>query len=425
MDLFPDSDSDTDGPANPDYDGDLETMEAASDSDSEQASSQATPTQAKPPQKKKRQKQMNKAERKRLMTHVRQVDISQLIVEAEQQLSKQLHFSVFEERGGFLKTLFSSHKSEFSQLCTALVEDFCRVYESCAVGKEKCSRFHMQWHAHCSTFLIEPTSSEPENLPNESVELWITLSSGVTKEVKHPVIISFCSVVYDLLLAKVRTVLSGMFAEESSGPGAPHQQSKSLCAEPVEVYYQFCGAALASMYKERYKIMKSPSSKQKDDVGKELAVLDWIRLKDKSTLPKSLQYKDEGGMYFPEKRLIPFIGDVDSYVREHANEISFARYGSKVIEVATHELQNNRLLKPKFKDILLTIISGDLKGYERAVDNVYQELIRKLCNTRLNEFITTHKLNAARKKGSATLAGQNLRDSLLTHHTNLKSNAPK
>ena len=49
------------------------------------------------------------------------------------------------------------------------------------------------------------------------------------------------------------------------------------------------------------------------------------------------------------------------YVCEHANEVSFARYGSKVIEVATHELQNNQLLKPKFKDILLTLVSGDLK----------------------------------------------------------------
>ena len=423
MDLFPDSNSDTEGSANPDYDGDFEIIEAAtyvSNSNSEQGSAQAT-IQSKPPEKKKQQKQMTKAERKRLMTHIRQVNISQLVVEAEQQLTKQLHSSVFEERGSFLKSLFPSHKSELSQLCTVLVGDFCCIYESCAVGKEKCSRFQMQWHAHCSLFLMEPTSSEP-GPSNESVQLWNTLSLGVTSEVKHPVVISICSVVYDLLLVKVRTVLSGMYGEES---GATSQQSSSLCAEPEEVYYRFCGAALASMYKERYKMMKSPSCSQKDDVGKELAVLDWIRLKDKSTIPKSLQYKDEGGMYFPVKQLIPFIRDVDSYVREHANEISFARYGSKVIEVSTHELKNNQLLKPKFKGILLNLVSGDLKGYEHAVDNVYQELIRKLCNTRLNEFITTHKLNAARKKGSATLAGQNLRDSLLTHHTSLKSNVPK
>ena len=93
-------------------------------------------------------------------------------------------------------------------------------------------------------------------------------------------------------------------------------------------------------------------------------------------------------MYFPKHRFIPFIRDVDSYVREHANEVSFARYRSKVIDVATHELQNNQLLKPKFKDILLTLLSGDLKRYDHAVNVIYQELIR---NARLNEFITGQK----------------------------------
>ena len=97
------------------------------------------------------------------------------------------------------------------------------------------------------------------------------LSSGVTKDVKNPVIISPCSVVYDLLLVKVQTVLSGMFAEESS------EQCK-----PEEVYYQFCGAAMAGMYKERYKMMKSPSCERKEEIGKELSVLDWIRLRNKS-----------------------------------------------------------------------------------------------------------------------------------------------
>ena len=427
MDLFPDSasDSDLDGSGNPDYEGDFETgetvsdIDVASDSDCEQqpeaaSSSQACAVRRKPTAKKtKRQKQMNKAERKRLMSQMRQVDISQLIVQAEQQLSKQLHFSVFEERGRFLCELFSSHKSELLQLCTALVDDFCCIYENCAVGKDKCSRFNMQWHNHCSTLLIEPTSTESASQENESTQVWSTLSSGVTREVRNPVIISLCSAVYDLLLVKIRTMLSGMFAEESSGA---HQQSdQSHSSEFEEVYYRFCGAALAGMYKERYKKMKSPSCKQKDDVSKELTVLDWIRLRDKSKLPKSLQYKDEGGMYFPSKSFIPFIKDVDSCVCEHANEVSFTRYGSKVIEVTTQELKSNQLLKPKFKAILLTLVSGGLEGYECAIDNVYQELIRKLCNTRLNEFITTHQLSAARKEGSATLAGQNLRDSLLTH----------
>ena len=54
------------------------------------------------------------------------------------------------------------------------------------------------------------------------------------------------------------------------------------------------------------------------------------------------------------------------------------RLHDTVIEVSTHELKNNQLSKPKFQGILLNLVSGDLKGCEDAVDNVYQELIRKL-----------------------------------------------
>ena len=47
--------------------------------------------------------------------------------------------------------------------------------------------------------------------------------------------------------------------------------------------------------------------------------------------------------------------------------------------------------------------------------------VRKLSNIRIEEFIDSFKQTAAAHKGMASLAGQNLRDSLLSHHVNLKS----
>lgn len=47
-------------------------------------------------------------------------------------------------------------------------------------------------------------------------------------------------------------------------------------------------------------------------------------------------------------------------------------------------------------------------------------LVEKLCNTRLNEFLDAYRQTVATEKGKATLAGQNLRDTLLTQHINLK-----
>ena len=72
-------------------------------------------------------------------------------------------------------------------------------------------------------------------------------------------------------------------------------------------------------------------------------------------------------------------------------------------------------------EVLCGRVEGGLTGYDVAVDRIFNELVRKLCNTRLNEFITAHQHSVARKKGSATTAGQNLRDSLFTQHTKLST----
>ena len=56
-----------------------------------------------------------------------------------------------------------------------------------------------------------------------------------------------------------------------------------------------------------------------------------------------------------------------------------------------------------------------------ALDGVFQEMTSKLCNTRIQEFISWIKQEAAVSKGLATAVEQNLRASLLTQHTQLRS----
>ena len=54
-----------------------------------------------------------------------------------------------------------------------------------------------------------------------------------------------------------------------------------------------------------------------------------------------------------------------------------------------------------------------------SIDRVYDDMVRKLCNTRIQEFLSSQKQNFAMQKGRASTIGQNLRDTLLSHHTNL------
>ena len=56
---------------------------------------------------------------------------------------------------------------------------------------------------------------------------------------------------------------------------------------------------------------------------------------------------------------------------------------------------------------------------EEIVKDVYEGFTTKLCNTRIQEFVSATKQQLATKKGTASTVEVNLRTTLLTHHTKL------
>ena len=58
---------------------------------------------------------------------------------------------------------------------------------------------------------------------------------------------------------------------------------------------------------------------------------------------------------------------------------------------------------------------------KQAALNVFDEMLRKLSNTRIQEFLSSLQQKIDSGKGQASLTGQNLRDQLLTQHLNLQS----
>ena len=95
-----------------------------------------------------------------------------------------------------------------------------------------------------------------------------------------------------------------------------------------------------------------------------------------------------------------------------------------LVQVTTTELTQQKELFDCFIGALSKRVDVVDKESE-AVSSVYSEFSRKLCNTRLNEFIVVQKQFAAAKVGKASLTGQNLRDSLLTQHVQLRSRSKK
>lgn len=91
-----------------------------------------------------------------------------------------------------------------------------------------------------------------------------------------------------------------------------------------------------------------------------------------------------------------------------------------VLQVTTSHVQSNKSL---FTSFVATIskIARDVEATDEALISVYGEFSRKICNTRLNEFIDVQKQLSVMKSGKASLSGQNLRDTLLTPRVNMKT----
>ena len=66
------------------------------------------------------------------------------------------------------------------------------------------------------------------------------------------------------------------------------------------------------------------------------------------------------------------------------------------------------------------MIGFDEVLYEDAIKSVYREFIRKLCNIRVEEFLSTTRKKFANERGNASTKEQNLRDTLLMHHISLQ-----
>ena len=86
-------------------------------------------------------------------------------------------------------------------------------------------------------------------------------------------------------------------------------------------------------------------------------------------------------------------------------------------------MEKEQRLLDDFKAVLklrLPNITMDIES-EEAMNSVYHEFARKICNTRIQEYISATKQEFAASKGLASTVETNLRATLLTNHTKLST----
>ena len=367
--------------------------------------------------RKRRRKVITKKDKCLVLETIRQHNLESLVSRSLETTKAKLQV-----HGCNLVRSLSTQLKE-SELCfvtSFLKELFINTYEKCSKGKNKYISFQFQWHMQCCPLLVEKATDLssvnvfPGDQSTEAVQMvrkqWIGLyiGHGSNSDAAKIVMLVFLSEVYKELLSRCHDVLK---------PVSPVQGSASC--DPVDVYYRFGGATLVSMLHNCYEIMKSGTFSQKERTSNEIHILQRLVATDKSQAPEYLKYRDEGHMYLPCEELLPFLKEVDVAIKSIANKEGFEKHGKKLVEVTVSSISKDRL-RGYFQNALAHCFSNPEELPSSAVSRVFETLVSKLCNTRIQEFIDSFKHAAARKQEAASISGQNLCDKLLTHHTNLK-----
>ena len=171
------------------------------------------------------------------------------------------------------------------------------------------------------------------------------------------------------------------------------QETPEISEDRNDTYLRFGGAALAAMLHTRYDKMKAGNSddEKRRHISEETTILQRVNSYTKEHIPDYLRYRDNGYMNFPCLEMLPFLIAVDLSTQENANETSFKEHGAEMLHIVSDTLQKADHLKFLFVDLLVNKVPEFEDLSQASVNSVYCELVRKLSNTRINEFIDSFK----------------------------------
>jgi len=282
--------------------------------------------------KARKSKVLNKKEREDLITFLESMDISLIKREVDVKLNEQ----VFSDALIALVSKLNSAEQPLLRIITTHRQCFLGLYQECKKSTDSFLTFQLQWHQHCSAFLLSsqyPLSEINIKDPNaydisEVRELWLSFceENGTPVPESNPVMMTVSSAIYQFLLDHASNFQSAGFKKASP----------TTVQEGDDVYYRFGGAAISDMLHARYEQIKTCGNDQRDLISQEISLLHCINSKNKTNIPQYLSYRDRGYMYFPDAVFLPFLRDLDTVVTEIVNLDGLKKEGDKLIKVSLY-----------------------------------------------------------------------------------------
>lgn len=152
------------------------------------------------------------------------------------------------------------------------------------------------------------------------------------------------------------------------------------------------------------------TDKHKEELQKELNILLAMKMVDKSSLPSEIKdHLDEGGLYFLKEEFMDFIAFADKCTRKLTVERTFRGSPSSFLDFVFTSVYGNSDIFAQFKSALAAV---GINNESSAVKNVYEQLLTKVCRTRVKVFLQAMKERDLLKKNKVADIDVSLRDKL-------------
>jgi len=311
-----------------------------------------------------------------------------------------------DERKRFAEHLLCDAEKQNFQL---LLSGFCRKFSTLAAESFKNNNpsyrkagFSIAWVKFLSNFHPGKTTQErmilERILKNANAKFDALSVHGVVSVIHEKV--------YSLIHEHVR-----IKKVEASNTGTLDART-NLMEETDDVLYRYCGASLHRMITLREDTLAGKkgrgelSDKRKPIMEQEFEILRELLIKDKTNIPASLKTLDEGNLMFPRTELLPFLRSVDNEVREFATDSNLRKYPSKFLTMCQNAVLNNETLELDFRILVASIVEGKGASDLQIVNGLYQGLVSKLANTRINEFMNARMERELKNTGKSCRRGR-------------------
>ena len=340
------------------------------------------------------------------------------------ELRNDKSLSMFPLRKQMVSTLLNSDtvREMFGKFCRDMFSKIIKAFTEISSAEVKNSDKRAAFSVKCSQLLLTAEESEVWKNMKRVILTSIQLQENETDEVNfHAAVV--LNTIYWALYENFHSAVMQIkidIDKEKTQPTASKGADTVVDSEFVDVA-RVSGAALHKLRKGREKIVKGRkgarkvSDATKDNYAAEAKLMSEMvcSAEEKTSLPLGLKTLDEGKLTFFSSKFTVVLLTLDKRIREMLTEKNLKRYPKNLMKLTKQSVTLDEELQELFLAASKTVCTAPVA--EVRVCSIWQELVKKICNTRFKEYYSANEEKKLIQEGKVVSADQSLRDKLKTY----------